>query len=93
MAKRKASEPLERYPKKVNTSTNFVYYQPALHPKIQKISATKIGKRPIYRYFIDYDGRQFALRCMFDNGNTSLVISPEAAKAYAVPVVKRPTPI
>jgi hypothetical protein len=89
MAKRKASEPLERYPKKTNTCTDFVYYQPALHPKIQKISATRIGKRPIYRFFIDYDGKQFPLRCMLDNGSTSFVISPEAAKAFAIPVVKR----
>jgi len=89
MAKRKASEPLERYPKKINTSTDFVYYQPALHPKIQKISATKIGKRPIYRFFIDYDGKHFPLRAMLDNGSTSFVISPEAAKAFAIPVVKR----
>jgi hypothetical protein len=66
-----------------------VYYQPALHPKIQKISATRIGKRPIYRFFIDYDGKQFPLRCMLDNGSTSFVISPEAAKAFAIPVVKR----
>jgi hypothetical protein len=81
MAKRKASEPLERYPKKANTSTDFVYYQPTLHPKIQKISATRCGKRPIYRFFIDHDGRQFPLRCTLDNGSTAFVISPEAAKA------------
>jgi len=89
MAKRKASEPLERYPKKSNTSNDFVYYQPALHPKIQKISATKIGKRPIYRFFVDYDGKYFPLRAMLDNGSTSFILSPEAAKAFAIPVVKR----
>jgi len=89
MAKRKAPEPLERYPKKINTSTNFVYYQPALHPKIRKVSATKIGKRPIYRFFIDYEGKYFPLRCMLDLGSTSFVISPEAAKAFSIPVVRR----
>jgi len=93
MAKRKASELLERHPKKLNTSTDFVYYQPALHPKIQKVSATKIGKRPIYKFFVDYDGKQFPLRCMLDNGSTSFVISPEAAKAFAIPVVKRQRPV
>jgi hypothetical protein len=93
MAKRKPSEPLERYPRETNTSTDFVYYQPALHPTIQKISATRVGKRPIYRFLIDHDGKQFPLRCMLDNGSTSFVISPEAAKAYAIPVVKRPRPI
>jgi transposase InsO family protein len=93
MAKRKASEPLERFPKKINTSTDFVYYQPATHPKVKKVAATKIGKRPIYKFFVDYDGKYFPLRCMLDNGSTSFVISPEAAKAFAIPVVKRTRPI
>jgi len=93
MAKRKASELLERHPKKINTSTDFVHYQPALHPKIQKVSATRVGKRPIYRFFIDYEGKQFPLRCMLDNGSTSFVISPEAAKAFSIPVVKRTRPV
>jgi hypothetical protein len=30
---------------------------------------------------------------MLDNGSTSFVISPEAAKAFAIPVVKRQQPI
>jgi len=93
MAKCKASEPLERYPKKTNTSTDFVFFEPARHLKIQKISAITIGKRPIYRFFIDYDGKYFPLRCMLDNGSTSFVISPEAAKAFAIPVVERQRPI
>jgi len=93
MAKRKASELLERHPKKINASTDFVYYQPALYPKIQKVSATRVGRRPVYRFFVDYDGKQFPLRCMLDNGSTSFVISPEAAKAFAIPVVKRQRPI
>jgi len=93
MAKRKASEPRERYPKKTNTSRDFVYYQAARHLKIHKVSATKVGKRPVYRFFIDFDGNQFPLRCMLDNGSTSFVISPEAAKAFAIPVVKRQRPI
>jgi len=93
MAKRKASEPLERKPKKINISTDFIYYQPALHPKIGKVSTTKIGKWPIYGFFIDYDGEYFPLRCMLDLGSTFFVMSPEAAKAFSIPVVKRSRPI
>ena len=89
MAKRKALEPLERKPKKINSSTDFVYYQPALHPNICKVSATKVGKRPIDRFFLDYNGKYFLLRCMHELGSTSFVISPEAAKAFSMPVVKR----
>jgi len=93
MSKRKASEPLLRNLKKPNTSTDFVYYQPASHPKVKKVSANKIGKRPVYRFFIDYDGNYFPLRCMLDLGSTSFVISPEAAKAFSIPVVSRPQPV
>jgi len=93
MSKRKASEPLLRNLKKPNTSTDFVYYQPASHPKVKKVSATKVGKRPVYCFFIDYDGNYFPLRCMLDLGSTSFVISPEAAKAFSIPVVSRPKPV
>ena len=93
MSKRTASEPLLKILKKPNTSTDFVYYQPATHLKIKKVSSTKIGKRPIYRFFIDYDGSYFPLRCMFDLGSTSFVISPEAAEAFSIPVVMRPKPV
>jgi hypothetical protein len=89
MAKRKASQPLERYPKKIHSSTDYIYYESARHPKIHKVSPTKIGKRPIYRFFIDYTGKYFPLRCMLDLGSTSFVISPEAAKAFSIPVVRR----
>jgi len=93
MAKRKASEPLQRFPKKINSSTDYVYYQQVLHPKIQKVSATKIGQRPIYRFFIDYEGKYFPLCCLLDLGSTSFVISPEATKAFSIPVVKRQKPV
>jgi len=92
MSKRKALEPLSRTPTKPNTSTDFVYYQPASHLKIKKVSATRVGKRPVYRFFIDYDGKYFPLRCMLDLGSTSFVISPEAAKSFSIPVVSRPKP-
>jgi hypothetical protein len=93
MAKRKASEYLERYPKKINLSTDYVYYQSASTPKIRMVSATKVGKRPIYRFFIDFEGKYFPLRCMQDLGSTLFVISPEAAKAFSIPVIKRPRPV
>jgi len=93
MSKQKASEPLLGIKKKQNASTDFVYYQPASHPKIKKISATKVGKRPIYPFFIDYDGKYFPLRCTLDLGSTSFVISPETAKAFSIPVVLRPKPV
>jgi len=50
---------------------------------------TKIGERPIYKFFIDFDGKYFPIRCMLDLGSTSFVISPETAKAFQIPVVKR----
>jgi len=61
MVKRMASEPLQRYPKKVNSSTDYVYHEAARYPKIHKVSPTKIGKRPIYQFFIDYGGKYFPL--------------------------------
>jgi hypothetical protein len=90
MSKCKASELLEGKPKRINTSTDFVYYQPALQQKFRKVSSTKIEKRPIYRCFIDYNGKYFPLRCMLDMGSTSFVISPEETKAFSIPVVNRP---
>jgi len=53
------------------------------------MSPTKIGKRPIHTFFVEYDNRYYPLRCMFDLGSTSFVISPNAAKAFKIPVVKR----
>jgi len=93
MSKRKASEPLGRQSKKLNTSTDFVYYQPALHSKIRIVLSTKVGKRPLYRFFIGHDGKYFPLRCKLDLGSTSFVISPDAAKAFSIPVIQRPKPI
>jgi len=93
MSKHKASAPLLREPKKINLSTDFVEYQPASLPKIRKVSATEVGKRPIYRFFIEYDGKYFLLRCMVDSGSTSFVILTEAAKAFSIPVVVRSMPL
>jgi len=93
MSKPKASEPLDGKSKKQRTSTDFVYYQPASHPKVRKVSATKVGKRPISHFYINCDGKYFPLRCMLDLGSTSFVISPEGAKAFSIPVVLRPKPV
>jgi hypothetical protein len=60
--------------------------------KIYKVSPTKIGKRPIYKFFIDFNGKYCPLQCMLDLGSTSLVISPEATKAFQIAVVKRKSP-
>jgi hypothetical protein len=91
MSKRKASDLLMRNPKKLNSSTDFIYYEPARNSKIRKVSGTKIRKRRIYQFFIEYDddGKYFPLRCMLHLGSTPFVISPEAAKAFAIPVVRR----
>jgi hypothetical protein len=93
MMKRKVFNTLERLPKKINASTDFVYYQSALHHKIQRVSATKIGKRPKYRLFIDYDGKYIPLRCILVLGSTSFGILPEAANPFSIRVVRRPWPI
>jgi len=97
MSKRKAIDELSSITnKKSNTSTDFVFYTAVIKhngkPLIKKIHPTKIGERPIYKFFIDYDGKYFPLRCMLDLGSTSFVISPQAAKAFQVPVVKRLQP-
>jgi hypothetical protein len=97
MSKRKATEELSSPTiKKHNDSKNFVFYEAVNKhnekPTIRTVSPTKIGKRPIYKFFIDFDGKYFPLRCMLDLGSTSFVISPEAAKAFGIPVVKRILP-
>src|SRR5258707_1019713 len=90
MSKRKATSQLDQQVKRNNTSKDFVYYQPAKKTrKITKISPTKIGKRPIYKFCIDHNNKYYPLRCMLDLGSTSFVISPNAAKAFKIPVVKR----
>jgi len=89
MSKRKASTLIERTPKQQNTSKDCIFYNGYAKNKIQKISPTKIGKRPIYQLFIDHDNQYFLTRCMLDRGSTSFVLSPQAAKAFQIPVIKR----
>jgi hypothetical protein len=94
MPKRSAETELAPTPrKKQNTSTHYFYYMAARKgAKVYKVAPTKIGKRPIYKFFIDFNGNYFPLKCMMDLGSTSLVISPEAANGIRVPVVKREIP-
>jgi hypothetical protein len=90
MSKRQATNQLDHQVKRGNTSNDFVFYSSARkNHKITKISPTKIGKRPIYKFFIDYNNKYYPLWCMLDPGSTSFVISPNAAKDFKIPVVKR----
>jgi hypothetical protein len=67
-----------------------VYHQPATKThKISKVSPTKIEKRPIYKFFIDHDNKYYSLRCILDLRSTSFLISPNTAKAFKIPVVRR----
>jgi len=72
-----------------NTSSHYVYYDSARNKMISKVLLTQIGKRPIYKFFIDEDNHYFPLRCMLDMGITAFVISLNTAKAFKIPVVKR----
>lgn len=47
------------------------------------------GKRQIYKFFIDYGNTYYPLQCMLDLGSTSFNISPNPAKVFKVPVVRR----
>jgi hypothetical protein len=97
MSKRKATTELSsNMSKKFNTSQDYVFYN-AINKhndknSIQKISPTKVGKRPIYKFLIDFDGNYSPLKCMLDLSRTSFVISPEATKAFKIPVVRRNIP-
>jgi hypothetical protein len=77
--------------KRPDTFDDFVYYEVK---KQYKILSTRIGKRPIYKFFIDYDdgtgtSKQFPARAMLYVGSTSFTISPECAKVYKIPLVQR----
>jgi hypothetical protein len=96
MSKRKATDELSSTKNKSNTSQDYLFYEAVNRhngkPLINKISPTKIGKKPIYKFFVDFDGNYFPLRCMLDLGSTSFVISPEATNSFKIPVVKRNIP-
>jgi len=90
MTERKAIKQLDCLVKKPTTPTDYVFYESyCKDKKIKKISATKIGKRPIYRFCIGFDIRYYPLGCMLDFRSTLFVISSEAAHAFKMPVIKR----
>jgi len=63
MSKRKATEKLDYQVKRGNISKDFVYDSSAKTTHtINKMSPTKIGKRPIYKFFINYDNKYYPLR-------------------------------
>lgn len=90
MAKRKATDELDHTTKKRNVSNVYVDYTAARRTghKLTSVSATKIGKRSVYKFFINYNNQYYPLRCMLDLGSTGYVILPNAAKAFKIPVVK-----
>jgi len=94
MSKRKADTDINpTNTRKHHSSTDYVFYNSAKKTRnVYKISPRKIGKRPIYKFFIDVDGKYFPIRCMLDFGSTSFVLSLEATKAFKIPVVKRKIP-
>jgi len=94
MSKRKADTDVNPPKlKKHNSSTDYVFFNRAKKTgNVYKISPTKIGKRPIYKFFINVDGKYFPIRRMLDLGSTSFVLSPEATKAFKIPVIKRKIP-
>ena len=90
MLKRNNSEDLSSPAMTIhNSSTDYVFYTSASKKELQFVSATRIGTRPIYKFFFEVKQTYFPLRCMLDLGSTSFVMSPEAAKAFRVPVAKR----
>jgi hypothetical protein len=92
MSKREADSELAptSLNKKPNTSKDYVYHMAARKgAKVYRVSSITIGKRPSYKFFIDFNGKYFPLRCMLDLGSTSFVISPDATKAFQIPVDKR----
>jgi len=90
MSMRNATSELGSQAKKSITSADFVFYESYRKvKKIKKISATKLGKRPIYGFFLASWNQYFPLQCMLDFGSTSFVISPEAAKAFKISVAQQ----
>jgi len=79
--------------KKLDTSQDYIFYNSAKNNgKVCNVSPTKIGKRPINKFFIDIHRKYFPLRCMLDLGSTSFLISTEATEAFEILVVKRTIP-
>jgi len=45
--------------KRSNTSHDYVFYTSASKRKLKIVSPTKVGKRPIYKFFIEFEGTYF----------------------------------
>jgi hypothetical protein len=58
---------------------------------ISKVSPTNIRKSLNYTFFIDPDNHYYPLQCMLDLGSTNFMISPNGAKVFKIPVIKRTT--
>jgi hypothetical protein len=58
-----------------------------------KCQLLRLARDQYINFFIDFEGKYFPLRCILDLGSTSFVISPEAAKAFSIPVIKRTLPV
>jgi hypothetical protein len=88
MAKHMVTDQLDHTNTNHNTSTNYVFYQAVRDHgrRLKTVSLTKIGKRHIYKFFIDYNNNYYLLRCILHLGSTSFVISPNATKAFKIPV-------
>jgi hypothetical protein len=81
ISKCKATDHLHEGAKKYTNSSDYVLKEAARIPghKLKTILLTIIGKRPIYKWFINHDNCYYPLRCMLDLGSTSFIISPNAA--------------
>jgi len=90
MSKCKADTESKPEYKEPNNSSDCFFYQPArIGQKTNNVSTTKIANRPRCMCCLDINETDFPLRFMLDLGSTSFVISPEAAKAFKIPVVER----
>jgi hypothetical protein len=89
MSKRKGFEPLVRNSKRPNISTDCIFFHTiSKDKKIHQVAAMKIGKKPIYRSFVDYNNQYYPVRCIPNLGFTSFVISSEATIAFQIPVTQ-----
>jgi hypothetical protein len=94
MSKHKSSDNLwSSVNKKSNTSTDYVFYSSVkTRKKRSLVSPNTMGKRSRYKFFSELEGKFSPLRCMVEPGRPAFVISPEATRAFQVPVVKRILP-
>jgi hypothetical protein len=69
------------FPSKPNPLKDYVYYIAGRKGvKLDRVAPTKVGKRPIYKFFKHLNRKCLPLKCMLDLRSTSFVNFPEAAK-------------